>query len=263
MALAADATPLRKLWDVHLNPVGGLGLVALIANVNHSMLVVAVHLLLSSLAARSHRLARVCIISIPLKNSLMALAILGMSFTRIGLVFFLPSRRCCFPFSLLMRRVTCVIFTTRSSLLAHAPHSPLQNKTQEAIDATHARMSVLLLAVGQSHWTTFSSASAFSRMASATGASRGSHSGVGARSRWQFARPLRTPSISGPRAAGGLSWSSRNLLMAERYGCRLSAATVPWSAIHARYRAISAYVMSRGLMEISSQNLRTPVKFEP
>jgi len=68
----------------------------------------------------------------------------------------------------------------------------------------HARMSVLLVAVGQSHLTTFCSASAFFRMARATGAGRGKRSSVGTISRWQFARPLRTPSISGPRATGGL-----------------------------------------------------------
>ena len=36
MALAADAySPLRRLWDVQLNPAGGLCLVALIATSNH------------------------------------------------------------------------------------------------------------------------------------------------------------------------------------------------------------------------------------
>ena len=92
----------------------------------------------------------------------------------------------------------------------------------------HARKSVLLFAAGQTHWTTSSSASAFFRMASATGVDRGSIFGVGARSRWQFARPFQTPSIREPRATGGLPWSIRNLLMAERYGCRMFAATVPW-----------------------------------
>ena len=126
----------------------------------------------------------------------------------------------------------------------------------------HACKSVLLLAVVQSHRTTLSSASAYSRMGNTTGAGRGSLYGVRARSRWQFAGLFRTLSISGPRTTGGLPWSTRNLLMAEKYGCRLSAATVPWSAIHARYRAISACVMSKGVMEISSQNLRKPVRFE-
>jgi len=51
--------------------------------------------------------------------------------------------------------------------------------------------------------------------------------------------------------------------MAERYGCRLFAATLPWSAIHARYLAIAAFVTSMGVMELSSQNLRKPARFEP
>ncbi len=94
MALAADAAPLRRLWDVQLNPVGGLYLVALRARCNHFVLVVAIHLPLSSFAASAHRLARVFIIRIPSKKSLMAFATLGMSSTRICLVFSLPSLRC-------------------------------------------------------------------------------------------------------------------------------------------------------------------------
>jgi len=125
MALAADAAPLRRLWDVQLNHAGGLCLVALRANCNHSVVVVVVYLLLFSFAVSAHRLSRVFIIRILSKKSFMAFATLGMSSTRICLVFFLPSRRCCCPSSLLRRRVTCNVFTTRSSLLAHAPHSPL------------------------------------------------------------------------------------------------------------------------------------------
>ena len=129
MVLAADAAPLRRLWDVQLKHIGGLCLVAMRANRDHSVLVVTVHLLVSSFAVSAHRQAlRVFIIRIPLKNSLMALATISMSSTKICLVFFLPSRRCCCPFYLLGWSVTCVAFTTRSSLLAHAPHSPLQKK---------------------------------------------------------------------------------------------------------------------------------------
>ncbi len=80
----------------------------------------------------------------------------------------------------------------------------------------HARRSVLLFVVGQSHWTTLSSALAFSRMDNAADAGRGSLSGVGAWSRWQFARHFRTPSFRGPRATGGLPCSIKILLMAER-----------------------------------------------
>ena len=129
IALAANVAPLRRLWEVQLKSAGGLCLVALRASCNQSVLVVAVHLLLSSLAVRAHLLALVFLIRIPLKKSLMAFATLGMSSTRICLVFFLPSRRCCCPFSLLRRRVMWVSFTTRSSVRAHAPHSPLQKKT--------------------------------------------------------------------------------------------------------------------------------------
>ena len=129
MALDVDAAPLRRLWDVQFNHAGGLYLVARRASCNHSVLVVAVHLPLSSFAVRAYRLARVFITRIPSKKSFMAFAILGMSSTRICLVIFLPSRRCCCPFSLLRRRVTWVSFATRSSIIAHAPHSPLRKKT--------------------------------------------------------------------------------------------------------------------------------------
>ena len=48
MAFAADAAPFRRLWDVQLNPLGGLFPVALQAICNHYVLVVADHTHLSS-----------------------------------------------------------------------------------------------------------------------------------------------------------------------------------------------------------------------
>ena len=130
MASAVDLAPLRRLLDGQLNPVIGLCLVALRASYNHSVIVVAVHLLVSSFCVSAHLLAlRAFIIRIPSKKSFMAFATLGMLSTRICLVFFLPSRRCYCPFSLSRRRVTWVVFTTRSSFFAHAPHSPLQKNT--------------------------------------------------------------------------------------------------------------------------------------
>ena len=93
--------------------------------------------------------------------------------------------------------------------------------------ATQARRSLMPFAA---HWPRFlRSAFARSRMARATGAGRGRRSGVGAMSFWQFARPRRTSATIAPSATDGFPWSSRNLLIAERYGCRLSAATVPRS----------------------------------
>ncbi len=79
----------------------------------------------------------------------------------------------------------------------------------------HDLVSVVLVVLAESHLTILRSASAFSRMASATSAGSGRRSGVGTRSRWQFARPFLTPVIIGPSATGGFLWSRRNLFMAE------------------------------------------------
>ncbi len=105
----------------------------------------AFHSVLSSLAVMAHLLILFfSIIYIMLKKVVTALATLGASSTRICLVFFLPSRRCWCPLSLLRRKVMCAASTIRSSLLAHAPHSPRQKKTWEAMDDMHAHWSVVL-----------------------------------------------------------------------------------------------------------------------
>ena len=130
MALVVDAAPFCRLWDVRLKLGGGLCLVALKVICSHSVLVLAVYFVASSFAVSAHLRARkFTVLSMPLKKAFMDRATLGMSFDRICLVCFSPSRRCWFPFSLLRRRVMCVASTTRSSLLAHAPHFPRHKKT--------------------------------------------------------------------------------------------------------------------------------------
>ena len=67
----------------------------------------------------------------------------------------------------------------------------------------HARRSMSLLAVGQSYLTTLSSASTLTKIPSATGVGGGSLYIVGARSRWQFARPLFADAVD-QRAEGNM-----------------------------------------------------------
>ncbi len=126
MALVDDDAPFLRLWDIQIKPCGGLRLVPINANCNQYVLVLAFHSVLSSLAVMARLLTLSFYIICILKMAFMALAALGALSTRICLVFFQPSRRCWCPFSLLRRKVMCVASTTRSSLLAQAPHSPWQ-----------------------------------------------------------------------------------------------------------------------------------------
>jgi len=129
MVLDADVAAFLRLWNVQLKPGGGLCPAAFRAVCNHFVLVLAVYFVLSSSAVMAHLRVRIFpFLSVPLKNAFMARATLGMSSASICLMCFNPLRRCWWPFSLLRRRVMWVVFTTRSFLLAHAPHSSRQNK---------------------------------------------------------------------------------------------------------------------------------------
>ena len=127
MEFAADEAPFRRLWDVELKPLGGLFPVALHATCNHSMLVVADHThFCSFIVVAQRRLHFLLVFFVCEKKACMAAVALGMSSMMIFLVFLWPSFTAFVPFSFRSRRVMWVPLMIRSSLIAHAPHSPRQ-----------------------------------------------------------------------------------------------------------------------------------------
>ena len=146
MALVVDVAPFCILCDVQLKHGGGLCDAAFKTVCNYYVFVLAAHFVSFSFAVMDHLCAQILpLLSVPLTKAFMAQATLGMSSDRICLVCFSPSRRCWCPFSLFRRRVMCAVFTTMSSLLAHAPRSPRQKKTKEVMDDIHARKSMFLV----------------------------------------------------------------------------------------------------------------------
>jgi len=112
-----------------MKPLGGLFPVALQANYSHYVLVVADHKHFFSFIVVAHRRLYVLFIfSVCAKKACMAAAALGMSHLRICLVFLWPSFSAFLPFSFRSRSVIWVALMTRSSLIAHVPHSPRQKK---------------------------------------------------------------------------------------------------------------------------------------
>ena len=129
MEFAADAAPFRRLWEVQLKPLGGLFPVALQATCNYFVLVVADHTHFSYfIVVTQRRLHFLFVFSVCEKKACMAVVALGMSSMRICLVFLWPSFIAFCPFSFRSQSVIWVVLMTRSSLIAHAPHSPRQKK---------------------------------------------------------------------------------------------------------------------------------------